>query len=91
MWFKIRTQAGYYLIEMNSHNFAIGGYEDSMQSSTKGDWLFFKLDFIDSKHYKIKLSFDDFEQDYNKYLDVLINKNEWYVIVKISDIYTKLN
>ena len=84
--FKIRTQAGYYLIEMNPQNFVIGGNENSMQSSTKGDWLFFKLKFIDSKHYKVKLSFDDFEQDYNKYLDELIGKNSWYAIVKISDI-----
>ena len=85
--FKIRTPAGYYLIEMNSHNFVIGGNEVSMQSNTKGDWLYFKFDFIDSKYFKIKLSYDDFEQDYNKYLDVLIRKYEWYVIVKISDIY----
>ena len=72
---------------MNSHNFVIGGNEDSMQTNTKGDWLFFKYDFINSKHYKVELSFDDFEQDYNKYLDELIGKNDWYVIVKISDIY----
>ena len=38
--FKIRTQEGYYLIEMNPQNFVIGGNEDSMQSSIKGDWLF---------------------------------------------------
>ena len=47
----------------------------------------FKLKFIDSKHYKVKFSFDDFEQDYNKYLDVLTCKSDWYSIVKISDIY----
>ena len=86
--FAIKTKRGWYLAEVISPNIGIVGDNILKLLRKDNDKVIIKSNFIAGEHFKVKLNFDDFEDDISKALiNFMTEEDDWWVIANLNDIY----